>query len=154
MSWPSDRSSVLVVEDEGLIRLVLSEALMGAGFPVIEADSAEEALRALSGGRKIGAVVTDIRLPGSMDGIGLCRWMQEHTPDTPIIATTGFGDLEEAKKVNPAVIEVVAKPYPPEELAERVAELLRGILGLRPVPAPGEATLRQSRSYRRERPAR
>ncbi len=128
MSPPNDRSFVLVVEDEGLIRLVLSEALMGAGFPIIEADSAEEALRALSGGRKIAAVVTDIRMPGSMDGIGLCRWMREHTPDTPIIATTGFAELEEAKRVNPAVIEVVAKPYPPEELAERVAKLLRGIL--------------------------
>ena len=71
---------------------------MGAGFPIIEADSAEEALRALSGGRNIAAVVTDIRMPGSMDGIGLCRWMREHTPDTPIIAMTGFAELEEAKK--------------------------------------------------------
>jgi len=123
--------AVLVVEDEGLIRMALSEALTVAGLPVIEAGSADEAVTALTNGPKIGAVVTDIRMPGSMDGVGLCRWMRDHAPGTPIIATTGFSGLEEARNANPAVIDVVAKPYQPEALAERLTGLLRDAPGSR-----------------------
>lgn len=121
---PCACAAVLVVEDESLIRMVLSEALVVAGLPVIEAGTADEAVKVLCNGRKVGAVVTDIRMPGSMDGIGLCRWMRDHAPDIPIIATSGFAELREARNANPAVIEIVAKPYQPGELAERVAALL------------------------------
>ena len=73
----ADAPMVLVVEDEAIIRLMLVDELEDAGFAVIEAEGADAAVAILRNGAKICAVVTDVKMPGSMDGLGLAAWMRD-----------------------------------------------------------------------------
>ncbi len=125
--WDRVRSPVvLVVEDEAIIRMILAEELEDAGFAVVEADGADAAVAAFAGRSDIGVVVTDVRMPGSMDGIGLARWMRQHAPTVPIIITSGFAAPPDATAINPAIARVVAKPYVGRDIAEWVAALVGG----------------------------
>ncbi len=116
--------AVLVVEDEALIRLLLADELEAAGFAVIEAENADQAIARLLQDRNIGCVLTDVRMPGSMDGLGLAAWMQAHAPTVPIIITSG-GVVPEIAQLNPAIARIVAKPYRPEDAPGWVREVGR-----------------------------
>jgi two-component system, response regulator PdtaR len=72
---PNDtpRHVVVVVEDDIWIRLMISDELRGAGFEVIECGSADEAIDLLRGGTRVSTVFSDIRLPGSINGLGLAK---------------------------------------------------------------------------------
>lgn len=120
---------VLVVEDESIIRMLLCDALEDAGFVVVEAEGADPAIAAFDSGQDIGAVVTDLRMPGTMDGLGLARWMCTHTPGIPIIITSGFASQSEAETANPCIKRIVSKPYNPNEVAGWVGELLESGCG-------------------------
>ena len=74
------KHSILVVEDELLLRLDLSSQLRMAGFDVIEADTGDEALRVLANEIDVELVLTDIRMPGSTDGMGLAKMDQATSP--------------------------------------------------------------------------
>ncbi len=115
---------VLVVEDEVIIRTILAEELGDAGFAVIEAEDADAAVAAFVGRSDISVVVTDVRMPGSMDGLGLARWMREHAPAIPIIIASGFAALPDVAAINPAIARVVAKPYSGRNIVEWVALLV------------------------------
>lgn len=112
---------VLVVEDEAMIRLILAEEFGDAGFAVAEADSADAAMALLADGAPVLAVVTDVRMPGSMDGLGLAAWMREHRPAVPVFVTSGYATPPDAAAVNPAIAAVVPKPYKPADLVAMVA---------------------------------
>ncbi len=62
---------ILVVEDEVLIRMMMATELRAAGFAVLEAANADEALKVLRSSEPVDLMVTDIRMPGTMDGIRL-----------------------------------------------------------------------------------
>ncbi len=115
---------VLVVEDEAVIRMILADELEDAGFAVVEVDSADAAVVAFAGRSDIGAVVTDVRMPGSMDGLGLARWMRKYAPTVPIIITSGFVAMSDVAGINPAIARVVAKPYVGRDIAGWVAVLV------------------------------
>jgi len=115
---------VLVVEDEAIIRMLLTEWLEDAGFIVVEADSADAAISVLAGHRTIGAVVTDLRMPGSMDGLGLAGWMREHAPAVPVIITSGFTGQPDMRTINPAIARVVTKPYNHRDVVGWVSALV------------------------------
>lgn len=107
----------MVVEDEAIIRLMLAGELEDAGCHVLEACSADDAVGQLLQWPNVGLVVTDVRMPGSIDGIGLARWMKEHRPDVPIVITSGFSTPPDVDAINPAICRVVAKPYQPRDAA-------------------------------------
>jgi CheY-like chemotaxis protein len=65
---------ILVVEDEMLVQIMVSDPLRDAGFNVIEAFNADEAIRILHSGVKIDLMLSDVRMPGSMDGLGLLEY--------------------------------------------------------------------------------
>ncbi|MDQ2860114.1 MAG: response regulator, partial [Pseudomonadota bacterium] len=67
------RPTVLVVEDEGLVRLDAVEILRDAGYAVVEAANAEQALAVVAGGGAVDVLFTDINMPGRMDGLELAR---------------------------------------------------------------------------------
>lgn len=118
--------TVLVVEDESIIRLLLADELEAFGFHVLEASSADSAIEMLSDGRTtIDAVVTDVRMPGRMDGLDLARWMYARGLPLPLIVTSGYVSIEEATTANPSVARVVSKPYRASELASDLAALLQ-----------------------------
>lgn len=72
--------SILVVEDEVLIRMHLAEELREAGYIVVEAASGDEAVTLLSTLDEIGLVLTDIRMPGCIDGMALAHWIRSKFP--------------------------------------------------------------------------
>jgi DNA-binding NtrC family response regulator len=83
------KPSVLLVEDEFLLRVFFADHLREAGFIVIEAFNGDEAMALLKGGVGVDLVFTDVRMPGSIDGIGLLRFVLEDRPGTPVIVTSG-----------------------------------------------------------------
>lgn len=84
-----ERASVLIVDDEWLIRAALVDHLQNQGFEVFEAESASEALQMLQAHHQIGVVVTDIQMPGSMDGLALARLIRDSYPPIRLIIASG-----------------------------------------------------------------
>jgi len=81
------RAAVLVVDDE-LVRILTVQALEEAGFRVEEAGNSDEALSRLDGD-PIVALVTDIDMPGSLDGCGLARRVRQLFPSVAILIISG-----------------------------------------------------------------
>jgi len=81
-------ATILVVEDEVLVRLMLADGLRETGYTVIEAAGADEALAILQSGTKVHIVFTDINMPGSIDGIGLARIVFSKCPDIDVLMTS------------------------------------------------------------------
>jgi CheY-like chemotaxis protein len=100
-------ATVLVVEDEILIRELVSEELEEAGFTVITAKDADHAINILEARQDIHLVFTDIDMPGSMDGLRLAAAVRDRWPPVHVIITTG--------KVRPLEIPAnalfIPKPY-------------------------------------------
>ncbi len=118
---------ILVVEDEVLIRIVLAEELREAGFSVVEAANAEEALAWLSAGGGVDAIFSDIRMPGSLNGLDLSRLVRERYPGLPIILTSGdFAGTYGAHAVD-GPSSFIPKPY----RTEQVISLINKILALK-----------------------
>ena len=101
---------LLVVEDEFLIRLTLVEALTDEGFEVLEADSGDTALPILQGDPAIRLLITDIQLPGRLDGRKLAETVRSDRPDLPVLFMTGRPDPR-AEAMDSSLDEYLAKPY-------------------------------------------
>ena len=83
------RSAILVAEDEVLIRLEIAEQLRGAGYTVIEAANAHEALELLHHSAEVKLLVSDIQMPGSIDGVALARAGARGIPAIKIVLASG-----------------------------------------------------------------
>jgi CheY-like chemotaxis protein len=115
---------VLIVEDEFLLRMDAADMIGAAGFEVVEAGNADEAIGILEARRDITVVFTDIQMPGSMDGLKLARAVRGRWPPIKIIATSGRvaiaeTDLPEGGKFLP-------KPYSPTDVAGVLREVTGG----------------------------
>jgi len=84
-----NKPTILVVEDEFLIRLDTVDRLEEAGFDVIEAGDADEAIRILETGTRVGILFTDVEMPGSMDGFALARVTRNRWPPIEIVVASG-----------------------------------------------------------------
>ena len=91
MRWADGTNipAVLIVEDEPLVRMGAVKIIEDAGFDVIEAASADEAIRILECRSDIRVVFTDIHMPGSMDGLKLAHAVRNRWPPIKIIVTSG-----------------------------------------------------------------
>ena len=80
----SDRSTrsatIVVVEDEVLVRMVVADYLRYRGFRVVEAGTADEAIRVLGTGERVYVVFSDVQTPGSPDGFALARRIRRERP--------------------------------------------------------------------------
>src|SRR5205823_5789281 len=83
------RSTVLVVEDEVLIRLMIADELRKQGLNVIEACSADEALSVLQSSVPVGLLVTDLHMPGKLNGLALARIVRRTFPMIKIVVSSG-----------------------------------------------------------------
>jgi len=102
--------SVLVVDDERVIRDMLCEALEGRSCSIRSVSSGEEAMSAL-GEQSAHVVITDIMMPG-MDGFELLRSIREQFPETVVIAVTGFATIEDAvRAIKEGAFDYVTKPF-------------------------------------------
>jgi two-component system, response regulator PdtaR len=114
------RSTVLVVEDEVLLRMVIADGLREAGYKVIEAANAEQALEALGYSFDVKLILTDVQMPGSLDGVGLARIVRSAFPTIKIVLTSGrFGEVNGAEHD-----AFFAKPFDPIEVVEHIATLI------------------------------
>ncbi|HLY07019.1 MAG TPA: response regulator [Rhizomicrobium sp.] len=84
--------TILVTEDEVLVRGVVADHLRDAGFAVIEASNAAEAVDVLQSGEPVDLVFTDIAMPGIMNGAMLARWIYLNRPDVRVVLASGSAD--------------------------------------------------------------
>src|SRR3954466_1308814 len=116
-------ATVLVVDDEPIVRDVVTRYLRRDGFETIEAESGEEA-RTILETQSPSLVVLDVMLPG-INGLDLCQWIRTHS-SLPVILLTARG--EEADRIVGLELgadDYVTKPFSPRELAVRVRTVLR-----------------------------
>ncbi|MBU6456530.1 MAG: response regulator [Bradyrhizobium sp.] len=118
------RPVVLVVEDEMLLRIDAAEMIKAAGFEVVEAANADEAIEVLEARRDITVVFTDIQMPGSMDGLKLARAVRGRWPPIKIIATSGRLNVREMDL--PEGGRFLPKPYSHANVARMLRELTIG----------------------------
>ena len=121
---PTDRASILVVDDEEGVRTFLADALSGAGHGVAQAADGETAL-ALVATRSFHLVLTDLRMPG-MDGMALLREIRREHPEMEVIVLTAHGSIENAvQAMKEGAFDYLQKPIgSPTELRHVVARAL------------------------------
>jgi len=118
------RPVVLIVEDDFLLRIDAAEMIKAAGFEVIEAANADDAIKVLEARYDITVVFTDIQMPGSMDGLKLAEAVRGRWPPIKIIATSGrlnVGDID-----LPEGGRFLPKPYSHAQIARVLRELTSG----------------------------
>jgi CheY-like chemotaxis protein len=113
---------ILVVEDEPLIRLGLASAVEDAGYAVIEAINADDAIRKLETEGDVRLVVTDVDMPGSMDGIRLAHYVRNRWPPIHLLVISGKigvlpGEL-------PLGARFMSKPYQEPHLLNIIETLM------------------------------
>jgi two-component system, response regulator PdtaR len=123
LSEPGDGIAVLVVDDEPFVRMDMAEILRRAGFYVEEASNSDEALSKLNGGGyPLGALVTDVQMPGTMNGYGLAKRIRDRFPQTGIIVISGV--VRPSAGEMPRNVTFLAKPVSPERLVRAINEVL------------------------------
>ena len=109
-------ATILVVEDESLIRLGAVDMLKKSGHVTLEAANADEAIAILEARRDIEIVFSDV--PGSMDGLRLMQVIRDRWPPIRLILTSGKGLSDQS--AFPAGGIFLSKPYAPEDLARAI----------------------------------
>ena len=104
--------TILIVEDEYLIRIALSEYLQEHGFKVVESGRADQAIEIIrNSDGMIDLVFSDVVMPGKMDGFGLAQWVRSNRPGLPIILTSGNARKIASAKELCESEPFLAKPY-------------------------------------------
>ena len=114
--------SVLIVEDESLVRMGAISSIEDAGFVVYEAASADEAISLLERHREIRLIFTDIHMPGSMDGLKLAHYVRGRWPPVKIIVTSG--QMKVCGEDLPTAAVFIGKPYRAEDIALEISKML------------------------------
>ena len=110
---------LLVVEDEILIRMFVCDVLRDAGYDVVEAASGDEALDILKAGIPIDLVLSDVRMPGSTDGLALLEFVRKNLADLPVILTSGH--LSSDIAIAQGAAQFLAKPFKIDDALKMVA---------------------------------
>ena len=118
LSAPAGRGTVLLVDDEILVRMSTADMLSDLGFAVIEAGSAEEALELIRDGTQYDLIVTDHLMPG-MTGVELAREVTRLSPDTPVLLVSGYAEVEGIAPNLPRL----TKPFRNADLAASLSAL-------------------------------
>lgn len=121
---PNLPETILLVEDEVLVRVPIAQYLRDCGYRVIEAVNAEEAMTVLLHEETVVDIVfSDIEMPGAVDGFGLAKWIREHRPGLDVLlAGTINRTVENAKQL--CAEGSVPKPYDAEIVHNHIKRLL------------------------------
>lgn len=117
------RTVVLLVEDEPLVRMVGTDVLEDAGYAVVEAVDANEALAQLEAHPEVNILFTDVRMPGELDGVALAHIVHDRRPDVRLVIASGHVRL--APSELPDNGRFVPKPYKPDELVAVMRDVMR-----------------------------
>jgi CheY-like chemotaxis protein len=118
--------TVLIVDDEPTVRVLVTDVLQDLGYRVIEAANGPAGLEVLHSGVQIDLLMTDVGLPGGMNGRQLADAARVTLPDLPVLFITGYAEqaLFDDSQVE-ARMAVLTKPFAVAALASRIRELLR-----------------------------
>ncbi len=119
--------TILLVEDDNEVRKLASQYLCVKGYTVLEADNGPNALRiAEEYGRTIHLLITDMVMPGGMNGIELIKFVRRSHPNIEALIVTGYiGDYAANGAPSPDII-ILQKPFTAEDLTRSVREVLQG----------------------------
>jgi CheY-like chemotaxis protein len=121
----ADHETILVVDDEPLVRMVAVEILEELGYRVLEAGDGPTALKIINSGQPIDLLVTDVGLPGGMNGRQLADAVRSDRPEMKVLFVTGYA---ENAVLNHGHLEhgmhVMTKPFLSDAFARRVKDLL------------------------------
>jgi CheY-like chemotaxis protein len=120
---PGQNEMILAVEDSAGLRQILVRQLTSAGYRVLEAGDARVALETIESGADIDLLLTDIVMPGGMNGHELARLAMLRRPDLKTLLTTGFSDVTNGNGSSGAP-HILRKPYRKDELLRYVREAL------------------------------
>jgi DNA-binding NtrC family response regulator len=118
-----ERRTVLLVEDDALLRVSVGDHLRGKGYHIIEAGTVIEAATVLSSGPPVHLVFSDVDLPGATGGLSLAVWINAYHSNVPVILTSGV------RAVMPTLtdqrrIPFIPKPYDFEKAADLIAKVI------------------------------
>lgn len=114
-----ERETVLVVEDDVLIRLLIAESLRDSGLRVLEAVNADEAIMLLRSGLSVDLIFTDYEMPGSMNGVELIDIVRAEFSEIPCILTSGV-------KLVTTPGRFFIKPYAHDDVVREIWSALEG----------------------------
>jgi DNA-binding response OmpR family regulator len=121
---PAGTPTIMIVEPDIHVRVVVADYLRDCGYKVIEGKKAEDVHKMLAAGEAIDIVITEIELPGDVDGFTLARDVRQLRPSIDIILSSGAAKT--ADKAGSLCDEgPLEKPYHPEDLLRRI-KILRG----------------------------
>jgi CheY-like chemotaxis protein len=120
-SAPQALGTALLVDDEELVRLSTADMLIDLGYEVVEATSAEAALRLVHEGLEPDLVVTDHLMPG-LSGLDLARNLRARQPDLPVLIVSGYAEIDGLAPGFPRL----TKPFRSAELAASLNDLMSG----------------------------
>jgi len=125
---PAHQESILVVEDEQIVRDLVCEVLRGHGYRVLAAGRGSEALRILrKEERDIDLLISDVVMP-EMNGVELAHRVHEASPRSRMLFVSGYSESDIADQGMEAIaFQVLQKPFTPDTLARKVREVLDGV---------------------------
>jgi CheY-like chemotaxis protein len=116
--------TVLIVDDEDVVRMVGSDILAEGGYRVLEAANAAEALECLEGETEVVVLFTDVNMPGTPDGLGLARLVKSRWPEVKILVASG--NVRPGPDDLPEKGMFLSKPYRANDLLSLVHQLTKG----------------------------
>jgi CheY-like chemotaxis protein len=114
-----DDRTILLVDDEELVRIATAEMLIEAGFRVVQAESAFAAIDLVGNGLQVDALITDHAMPG-MTGAALAKRLKQRHPNLPVLMITGYANLSDADADS---VPRLAKPFAQNELTAILVEM-------------------------------
>jgi len=118
--------TIMIVDDDRASRQVTARLLREEGYQVVEAESGEQALGRLAEETVIEIVVTDIAMPGGMDGLELAERILAATPWRRIVLISGYAKQFPEFGTSGARFPLLIKPFSPDQLSQQIRELLPG----------------------------
>lgn len=122
-STPIGSKTILIVEDEALVRFDLADFFTHADWRVFEAENADEAIAILDGHKEIRVVLTDVQMPGSIDGVKLAHYVRDRFPPTVLFVVSGNAPIPSSQL--PARATFLPKPFDPHRLLRQIESLAR-----------------------------
>ncbi len=117
--------TILLVEDEDMVRTVAERALSRQGYTVLTAADGEQGLEVLAGGAKIDLLISDVVMP-NMDGPAMVARARRSHPDLPVLFMSGYAEEQLRKSIDIANVAFLPKPFSVSQLAEAARDALAG----------------------------
>jgi CheY-like chemotaxis protein len=126
-SRASPNVTIMVVDDNEQSRSIAARMLRDEGYRVIEAQSGEQALDRLTGTDDIHVVLTDIAMPGGIDGLELARRVTALSPWRRVVLMSGYARIFPQLNTSSAPYPLLIKPFAADQLAHKISEVLEGM---------------------------